>query len=152
MLHFGVDEKYWKSARSRSRQATSATPQRCPTCWRKFHRIKRSTRPPALGPMTRVDAIIPPRKNAQLWQASNSWRHCTIAPNEALRACKYLEQALWRKLTGYHRQSRAEKKMNCVKLLGPVSWPETAIARLLRSRSTPQCLTAFGMPVTESGG
>ena len=60
-------------------------------------------------------AIIPPRKNAQLWKPTTAG---AIARNEAVRACKYLGRALWRKLTGYHRRSRAETKMNCVKLLG----------------------------------
>ena len=57
-------------------------------------------------------AIIPPRKNAQLWKPTTAG---AIARNEAARACKYLGRAL---LTGYHRRSRAETKMNCVKLLG----------------------------------
>ena len=35
-----------------------------------------------------------------------------------MRASRYLGRALWRRLTGYHRRSRAETKMNCVKLLG----------------------------------
>ncbi|MEQ5871818.1 IS5 family transposase [Sagittula sp. NFXS13] len=60
-------------------------------------------------------AVIPPRKNAQLWKPTTAG---AIARNGAVRACKYLGRALWRKLTGYHRRSRAETKMNCVKLLG----------------------------------
>jgi len=61
-------------------------------------------------------AIIPPRKNAQLWKPTTAG---AIAQNEAVRACKYLGRApLWRKLTGYHRRSRAETKTHCVKLLG----------------------------------
>lgn len=41
-----------------------------------------------------------------------------IARNEALRASKYLGRAIWRKWSRYHRPSRAETKMHCVKLLG----------------------------------
>jgi len=63
-----------------------------------------------------VAAIIPPRKNAQLWKPTTAG---AIARNKAVRACKYLGRALWRKLTGYHGRSRAEKKLHCVKLLGP---------------------------------
>lgn len=59
-------------------------------------------------------AVIPPRKNAQLWKPTTAG---AIARNKAVRACKYLGRALWRKLTGYHRRSRAETKMHCVKLL-----------------------------------
>jgi hypothetical protein len=40
------------------------------------------------------------------------------ARNEAVRSSKYLGRALWRNLTGYHRRSRVETKMHCVKLLG----------------------------------
>ena len=60
-------------------------------------------------------AIIPPHKNAQLWKPTTAG---AIARNEAVRAGKYLGRALWRKLTGYHRRSRAETKTHCVKLLG----------------------------------
>ncbi|NRB20914.1 MAG: IS5/IS1182 family transposase, partial [Rhodobacteraceae bacterium] len=42
----------------------------------------------------------------------------TRARNEAVRTSKYLGRALWRQLTGYHRRSRVETKMHCVKLLG----------------------------------
>lgn len=50
-------------------------------------------------------AIIPLRKNAQPWKPAMAG---AIARNEAIRACRYLGRALWRKLTGYHRRSRAE--------------------------------------------
>ncbi|AHD02811.1 hypothetical protein METH_00380 [Leisingera methylohalidivorans DSM 14336] len=39
---------------------------------------------------------------------SMSPRGGAIARNEALRAAKYLGRALWRRLTGYQRRSRAE--------------------------------------------
>ncbi len=121
MLHFGVDEKYWKSARSRSRQATSATPQRCPTCWRKFHRIKRSPRPPALGPMTRADAIIPPRKNAQLWQASDSWCCCAKRSLKSLQ----ISRAGFVAKTGRLSPSKPRREKG---ELRQTSWP-SAMAR-----------------------
>jgi hypothetical protein len=60
-------------------------------------------------------AVIPPRKNAKLWQAVTTG---AMARNEALRAAKYLGHALWRRWSGYHRRSRVETKMHCVKLLG----------------------------------
>ena len=40
------------------------------------------------------------------------------ARNEAVRSSKYLGHALWRQVTGYHRRSRVETTMHCVKLLG----------------------------------
>jgi len=55
-----------------------------------------------------------------------AWRHKpwkptsagAIARNEAVNAPRYLGKALWRRLAGYHRRSRVESEMNCIKLLG----------------------------------
>lgn len=41
-----------------------------------------------------------------------------VARNEVLCASKYLGRAIWRRLSGYHRRSRVESKMNSIKLLG----------------------------------
>ena len=62
-----------------------------------------------------ANAVIPPRKNAKLWKPDTPGAR---ARNEAVRSTKYLGRALWRQLTGYHRRSRVETKMHCVKLLG----------------------------------
>ena len=60
-------------------------------------------------------AVIPPRKNAKFWKPDSAG---AIARNEALRASKRLGRKIWRKWSGYHRRSRAETKMPCMKLLG----------------------------------
>ena len=60
-------------------------------------------------------AVIPPRKNAKMWKPDTAGAK---ARNQAVRSSKYLGRALWRNLTGYHRRSRVETKMHCVKLLG----------------------------------
>lgn len=62
-----------------------------------------------------ANAVIPPRKNAKPWKEITAG---AVARNEALRASKYLGRALWRRWSGYHRRSRVETKMHCVKLLG----------------------------------
>lgn len=62
-----------------------------------------------------AQAVIPPRKNAKLWKPTSAG---AIARNEAVRCSKYLGRALWRRLSGYHRRSRVETKMHCMKLLG----------------------------------
>src|SRR5690606_40668822 len=59
-------------------------------------------------------AVIPPRKNAKPWKAVTAG---AMARNEALRACKYLGRALWRRWSGYHHRSRVETKMHCLKHL-----------------------------------
>jgi hypothetical protein len=38
--------------------------------------------------------------------------------NEALRVSEYLGRALWRRWSGYHRRSREETRIHCVKLPG----------------------------------
>lgn len=60
-------------------------------------------------------AIIPPRKDAKPWKPDTAG---TIARNEALRASKHFGRTIWRRWSGYHRRSRVETKMHCVKLLG----------------------------------
>ena len=69
----------------------------------------------AIHSISGVRVLTPPRKNAKPWKPSTAG---AIARNEALRASKYLGRAIWRKWSGYHRRSRAETKMHCVKLLG----------------------------------
>ena len=60
-------------------------------------------------------AVIPPRKNAKPWKPTSTG---AVARNEAVNASRYLGRAIWRKWSGYHRRSRVESKMNCIKLLG----------------------------------
>ena len=60
-------------------------------------------------------AVIPPRKNAKLWKPDTLGAR---ARNEAVQSSKDLGRAQWRRLNGYHRRSRVETKMHCLKLLG----------------------------------
>ena len=60
-------------------------------------------------------AVIPPRKNAKLWKPDTLGAR---ARNEAVQSSKDLGRAQWRRLSGYHRRSRVETKMHCMKLLG----------------------------------
>ena len=62
-----------------------------------------------------AQAVIPTRKNAKLWKPTSVG---AVARNEVVRSSKYLGRALWRKWSGYHRRSRVETKMHCIKLLG----------------------------------
>ena len=99
-----------------------------------------------------ADAVIPPRKNARPWKPSTAG---AIARNEALRASKYLGRAIWRKWSGYHRRSRAETKMNCVKLLGQSLMArdfDRQVAELQIRAAVLNGYTALGIPVTEPVG
>ena len=78
-----------------------------------------------------------------------------MARNEAANARRYPGRALWRRWSGYHRRSRVETRMHCVKLLG----------QRLSARDQAGCgfelqvcivvlngYTALGIPITEAAG
>lgn len=60
-------------------------------------------------------AVIPPRTNTKPWKPTSAG---AIVRNEAFNASRFLGRAIWRRWSGYHRRSRVEIKMHCVKLLG----------------------------------
>ncbi len=62
-----------------------------------------------------AQAVIPPRKNGKPWKKTLVGAG---ARNEALRACQRLGRGIWKKWSGYHRQSLVETKMHCFKRLG----------------------------------
>ncbi|KTF06474.1 ISSpo9, transposase, partial [marine sediment metagenome] len=73
--------------------------------------------------------------------------------NEALRAAKYLGRALWRRWSGYHRRSRVETKMHCIKLLGQRLMArdfDRQVAELQVRIAVLNGYTALGIPVTEA--
>lgn len=97
-------------------------------------------------------AVIPPRKNAKFWKPDSAG---AIARNEALRASKRLGRKIWRKWSGYHRRSRAETKMHCMKLLGQrlmAREPDRQVAELQIRVAVMNGFTALGIPVTEAVG
>ncbi len=97
-------------------------------------------------------AVIPPRKNAKPWKPSTAG---TIARNEALRTSRYLGRAIWRTWSGYHRRSRAETKMHCVKLLGQSLIArdfDRQVAELQIRAAVLNGYTTLGIPVTEPVG
>lgn len=60
-------------------------------------------------------AIIPHRNNAKPCKPDTAG---ALARNEILRTMKRVGRSIWRRWSGYHRRSRAETKMHCIKLLG----------------------------------
>ena len=97
-------------------------------------------------------AVIPPRKNAKFWKPESAG---AIARNEALRASKRLGRKIWRKWSGYHRRSRAETKMHCMKLLGQRLMArelDRQVAELQIRVAVMNGFTALGIPVTEAVG
>lgn len=97
-------------------------------------------------------AVIPPRKNAKLWKPSTPGAR---ARNEAVRSSRYLGRALWRHLTQYHRRSRVETKMHCVKLLGQRLSArdfDRQVAEVQIRAAILNGFTALGIPETEALG
>ena len=99
-----------------------------------------------------ANAVIPPRKNAKPWKAITAG---AVARNEALRASKYLGRAVWRRWSGYHRRSRVETKMHCVKLLGQRLMArdfDRQVAEFQVRVAVLNGFTALGIPLTKVVG
>lgn len=97
-------------------------------------------------------AVIPPRKNAKPWKPTSAG---AVARNEAVNASRYLGKALWRRLAGYHRRSRVESKMNCIKLLGQSVMArdfDRQVAEIQIRIAVLNRYTGLGIPVTEAVG
>jgi len=97
-------------------------------------------------------AVIPPRTNAKPWKPTSAG---AIARNEAVNASRYLGRALWRRWSGYHRRSRVESKMNCIKLLGQPLMArdfDRQVAEIQVRGAVLNRYTALGIPVTEPVG
>ena len=97
-------------------------------------------------------AVIPPRKNAKPCKPLTTG---AMARNEALRTSKSLGRALWRRWSGYHRRSRVETKMHCVKSLGQRLMARDADrqgAELQVRIAVLNGYTALGIPGTEAVG
>lgn len=93
-------------------------------------------------------AVIPPRKNATPWKPTTAG---AIARNEAVNASRYLGRAIWRRWSGYHRRSRVESKMHCVKLMGQSLMArdfDRQVAEIQVRIAVLNRYTALGIPVT----
>ena len=97
-------------------------------------------------------AVIPPRKNAKPWKSTSTG---AIARNEAVNAQRYLGRTVWRCWSGYHRRSRVETKMHCLKLMGQSLMArdfDRQVAEIQIRIAVLNRYTALGIPVTEAVG
>jgi hypothetical protein len=97
-------------------------------------------------------AVIPPRKNAKPWKPTSDG---AIARNDAVNTQRYLGRTLWRRWSGYHRRSRIETKMHCMKLLGQSLMArdfDRQVAEIQVRIAVLNRYTALGIPVTEPVG
>ncbi len=97
-------------------------------------------------------SVIPPRKNAKPWKPTSAG---AVARNEAVNTSRYLGRALWRRWSGYHRRSRVETKMHCMKLMGQSLMArdfERQVAEIQIRIAVLNRYTALGIPVTQPVG
>ena len=97
-------------------------------------------------------AVIPPRKNAKPWKPTSAG---AIARNYAVNASRYFGRTIWKRWSGYHRLSRVETKMHCVKRPGQSSMErdfERQVAEIQIRVAVLNRYTTLGIPVTEPIG
>ena len=97
-------------------------------------------------------AVIPPRKSAKPWKPTSAG---AIARNDAVNAQRYLGRTVWRGWSGYHRTSRVETKMHCMKLLGQSLMTrgfERQVAEIQVRIAILNRYTALGIPITKPVG
>ena len=100
-----------------------------------------------------VDILIPPRKNARIWQHGNSKQE-HLKRDENLRYIRKYGRKQWKEDSGYHIRSLAETILFRLKII----FGDTLSARLLETQSTQtliRCLalnkmTQLGMPQSYS--
>src|SRR6056297_1063881 len=162
-IHIGVDEQTLETVPSRLPGATSVTRRCCPSFSARSLTTYRSGRSPQTAPTTRVDATTPSPtvvpmlsfRHARTPNRGSPQQPARLPGTRALRASEYLGRAIWRKWSGYHRRSRAETKMHCVKLLGQSLMArdfERQVAELQIRAAVLNGYTALGIPVTEPAG
>jgi Transposase DDE domain len=61
-----------------------------------------------------IDVIVPPRKNAKIWQHGNTGGD-PLPRDEAIRTIRRVGRQEWKKDIGYHRRSLAETAMHRIK-------------------------------------
>lgn len=95
-------------------------------------------------------AVIPPRKNAKPWKPTSAG---ATARNNAVSAQRYLGRTVWRRWSGYHRRSRVETKMHCLKLMGQSLMArdfDRQVAEIQIRIAVLNRYTALGIPITET--
>ena len=97
-------------------------------------------------------AVVPPRKNAKPWKPTSAG---AISRNDAVNAQRYLGRTLWRHWSGYHRRSRVETKMHCLKLMGQSLMArdfDRQVAEIQIRIAVLNRYTALGIPITAPVG
>lgn len=96
-------------------------------------------------------AVVPPRRDAKIWQHGNSQKP-PLARDENLRAIRGKGRKQWKQDTGYHRRSLAETAMFRIKtifgsVLNARRFESQATEALIRCNALNR-MTWLGMPVS----
>ena len=113
------------------------------------HRGARSGSVRALSRTSGIRALTPPRKNGKPWKEQTPG---AAVRNDALRSCRRLGRAIWKRWTGYHRRSLVEAKMRCFKLLGERIMSrdfDRQVAQLQIRAAILNRFSALGTPLTQ---
>jgi hypothetical protein len=105
----------------------------------------------SFGPVA-VMPSLPPRKNRKPWKELTAG---AAVRNDALRSCRRLGRAIWKRWTGYHRRSVVEAKMRCFKPLGERVTSrdfDRQIAELQIRAAILNRFTELGTPLTQPAG
>ena len=97
-------------------------------------------------------AIIPPRKNGKPWK---DYTAGAVVRNDALRRCRRLGRAIWKRWTGSRRRSPVAARMRCFKLPGARVMSrdvERQVAGLQIRAAILNRVTALGTPITQRAG
>lgn len=109
-------------------------------------------------------AVIPPRRNGKPWKEPTPGALAIVLGpmavngslrNAALRSCRRLGRAIWKRWTGYHRRSLVEAKMRCLKLLGERVMSrdfDRQVAELQIRAAILNRFTSLGTPLTQRAG
>lgn len=100
----------------------------------------------------RAAAVLPPHKDGKPWREHTA---AAAARNDALRRCRRLGRATWKRWTGYHQRSLVEAKMRCFKLLGERVMSrdfDRQVAELQIRAAILNRFTALGTPLTQRAG
>lgn len=87
-------------------------------------------------------AVIPPRKNAQVWKGDGAGAQVR---NAAVAACKRLGRQICKRWSGYHRRSLVETKMHCFKRRGERVMARSFVRQVVALLNR---FTQLGTPVT----
>lgn len=114
--------KRWRSGRSRSQGSTSAMPRCYPACstrspTQRRDRLGDGRRGQRHAQVPQCHPTAAPMPSSRPTRTPSHGRPSPPVP-QALRALQCLSRALWQRWSGYHRRSRVEPKMHCMKQPG----------------------------------